>query len=357
MSFGSDNWAGTTDRVMSVLAEANEGLAPAYGHDSWTGRARDLLSEQFQTDVAAFFVGTGTAANSLSLAQYARPGGIALCHPDAHVGGDEAGAPHLFSAGLQIDPVDGPAGRIAPRALSERLSRFTGNVHHGRPVAVSIANVNELGQCYSTADVAEIAAIARRYGCAVHMDGARFVNALARTGASPADLTWRAGVDVLSLGLTKCGAWCAEAVILFDTKLREDFSFRQMQAAQLFSKSRFVAAQFVAMLEDNHALGLAAHANGMADRIAATMRGSAEASLLLEPQANEVFAYLAPQAAERLRAAGIAFAPWQVRSAHIAPPPHADWTLSRFIASFRTTEAEIDALAAALGHAPAAANA
>lgn len=349
MSFGSDNWAGTTDRVMAVLAEANEGLAPAYGHDHWTGRAHDILSDQFETDVAAFFVATGTAANSLSLAQFARPGGVAICHPDAHVGGDEAGAPHLFSPGLQISPVDGPAGRISPKALSARFAAFTGNVHHGRPVAVSIANINELGQCYSTADIAEIAALARRHDCALHMDGARFVNALAHTGASPADLTWRAGVDVLSLGLTKCGAWCAEAVILFNTKLREDFSFRQMQGAQLFSKSRFVAAQFVAMLEDNHALGLAAHANTMGARIAAVLRDTPHSALLLEPQANEVFAFLSPDAATRLREADIAFAPWQLRSAHAAAAPHEGWILARFIASFRTTEAEIDALASAIG--------
>ena len=167
MSFGSDNWAGASPRVMEVLAEANSELAPAYGNDHWTGRARDILSDQFEKDVAAFFVGTGSAANSLALGAFARPGGIVIAHTDAHLARDEAGAPLLFSPGMQIDVIDGPEGRICPKALAARLKNYgERDVHRGRPVAVSITNVNEIGQCYSTADVAEIAAIARRRGCA-----------------------------------------------------------------------------------------------------------------------------------------------------------------------------------------------
>ncbi len=349
MSFGSDNWAGASNRVMEVLAEANAELAPAYGNDHWTGRARDILSDQFEKDVAAFFVGTGTAANSLALGAYARAGGIVLAHTDAHLAHDEAGAPLLFSPGMQIELVDGPNGRISPKALAARLKSFgERDVHRGRPVAVSITNVNELGQCYSTADVAEIAALARRRHCAVHMDGARFVNALAHTGASPADLTWRAGVDVLSLGLTKAGAWCAEAVILFDPAMREDFAYRHKQGAQLFSKNRFAAAQFVAMLEDNHALGLATHANRMGRAVADALTRSEAAALLLPPQANEVFAFLSPAARDRLTRAQITFAPWQTRSAHAAAPPEPDWMLCRFVASFRTSDADVAALERAL---------
>lgn len=351
MSFGSDNWAGASDRVMAALAEANEGVAPAYGNDAWTGRAHDILSDQFERDVAAFFVATGSAANSLALASVSRPGGVVFCHTDAHAAHDEAGAPLLFAPGTQIELVDGPDGRIDPKALAARLAGFApGDVHRGRPAAVSITNVNELGQCYSTADVAEIAAIARKRGCAVHMDGARFVNALAHTGASPADLTWRAGVDIMSLGLTKAGAWCAEAVILFNPALREEFAYRHKQGAQLFSKNRFAAAQFVALLEDNHGRTLAAHANRMGQAVADAINASDDAQLLLAPQANEVFAFLSPAAAGRLREAKIAFAaPWHRRSAHATEPPAPDWTLSRFVASFRTTDAEVAALAQALG--------
>lgn len=349
MSFGSDNWAGASDRVMAALAEASEGLAPAYGGDAWTGRAHDILSDHFERDVAVFFVATGSAANSLALASVAKPGGVVFCHVDAHIGEAEAGAPLMFSPGTQLALVDGPEGRMSPKALAARLAEFPpGDVHRGRPVAVSITNVNELGQCYRAADVAEIAAIARRRGCAVHMDGARFVNAVAHTGASPADLTWRAGVDLMSLGLTKGGAWCAEAVILFDPSRRADFAYRHKQAAQLFSKNRFAAAQFVALLQDNHALGLAAHANGMASAVGEVLTASGVARLLLAPQSNEVFAWLAPEAVERVRAAGIAFAPWQARSAHIGAPPAAGWTLCRFVASFRTRDEEVEALAKAL---------
>ena len=349
MSFGSDNWAGASQRVMEVLAEANAELAPAYGNDHWTGRARDLLSDQFEKDVAAFFVGTGSAANSLALGAFARPGGIVIAHTDAHLARDEAGAPLLFSPGMQIDVIDGPDGRISPKALAARLKGYgERDVHRGRPVAVSITNVNEIGQCYSTADVAEIAAIARRRGCAVHMDGARFVNALAHTGASPADLTWRAGVDVLSLGLTKAGAWCAGAVILFDPKMRDEFAYRHKQGAQLLSKNRFAAAQFVAMLEDNHALGLATHANRMGQTVADVLEASGGAELYLRPQANEVFAFLSPAARERLTEAQIAFAPWHTRSAHAKTSPDPDWALCRFVTSFRTSDAEVAALEEAL---------
>lgn len=347
ITFGSDNWAGASDRVMAVLAEANAGPAPAYGADEWTARARSLLSSMFEREVTVYFVATGSAANALALAAYARPGGVVFCHEDAHIARDEAGAPGLFAPQM-LDPLDGRAGRIDPEHLTERLGHYApGSVHGGRPVSISLTNVNEIGQCYAPADVAGLAEIAKSRGMAVHMDGARFANALAYLGASPADLTWRAGVDILSLGLTKTGGWCAEAVVLFDTGLAQDTAFRHKQAAMLFSKNRFAAAQFCALLEDGHALQLAEHANRMAATLADRL-ADAGAPPVFPPQSNEVFTFLTNAAANRLGAAGIAAYPWDTRSAYLPVPPDKEMTLHRFVASYRTTEADVDALATAL---------
>jgi len=350
MSFGSDNWAGAADWVMAVLAEANDGQAPAYGGDAWTARAEAAIGQWFEHDVAVMFVATGTAANSLSLAIYSKPGGAVISHVDAHLARDEAGAPQLFAPGTQLDTMDGAHGRIAPADLAARLACYKpGDVHFGRPTVVSITNVNEIGQCYGPAEVAEIAAVARTSDCALHMDGARFANALAFTGASPADLTWRAGVDIMSLGFTKTGGWAAEAIVMFDPSMREDAGYRQMQAAQLFSKNRFASAQFVALLQDGHVMELAGHANRMAEQIALVIDTSDRAVLVLPPQSNEVFAYVSPEGAARIKAAGIAYAPYRFRSAFLPAPPQEDWTLCRFVANFRTRDEEIASLAAALG--------
>ncbi|MEM6763139.1 MAG: beta-eliminating lyase-related protein [Pseudomonadota bacterium] len=349
MTFASDNWAGASDRVMAVLAEANERLAPAYGNDPWTGRAVDHLRDVFEHDLAVFFVGTGTAANALALATYAKPGGVVFCHVDAHVIRDEAMAPQLLSPGTHLETVDGPEARLSVDQLSDALESYPeGVVHHGRPTAVSITNVNEMGQCYTASDVAEIAAVAKRRGCALHMDGARFANAVAFTGSTPADLTWRAGVDVLSLGLTKTGGWCAEAVVFFDAAVRESAMYRHKQAGQLLSKNRFAAAQFVALLEENHALSLATRANAIAADIAAVLEKSGQATLVYPPQSNEVFAYVSPRARAGMEEAGITVAPWLARSAHTPPAPDAEWKMVRFVASFRTTPADVESLRTAL---------
>ncbi|WP_420393348.1 threonine aldolase family protein [Acuticoccus sp.] len=352
-TFASDNWAGASDRVMAALALANEGTAPGYGADEWTARARSLIADLFERDVTVFFVATGSAANSLALAATSRPGGVVFCHADAHIARDEAGAPVLFAPQI-IDPVDGPGGRIDPDLLAARVAAYLpGNVHDGRPAALSLTNVTELGQCYTPDEVARLAEIARSRGMAVHVDGARFMNALAYLGVSAADLTWRSGVDVLSLGLTKTGGWCAEAVVLFDPSLAEDTAYRHKQSAMLFSKNRFAAAQFCALLEGGHAAELAGHANRMAARLADRL-AEAGAPPVMPPQSNEVFAFLTPNAAARLSEAGIGAYAWAARSRHLPAAPAPDAALHRFVASFRTTEADIDAVATALG-LPAAA--
>lgn len=349
MTFASDNWAGASDRVMAALAEASAGPAAAYGADPWTARATALIAETFEHDVTAYFVGTGSAANSLALACALRPGGVVFCHSDAHIARDEAGAPLLFSPGTALDLVDGPAGRIDPEALRRRIASYRpGNVHQGRPGVVSLTNVNEIGQCYTVADVAAVADVAKAHGLPVHLDGARLMNAVAHLGASPADLTWRAGVDVVSLGLTKTGGWCAEVVVFFDPALGEDAAWRHKQSAMLFSKNRFAAAQVAELLSDGHALNLAAHANRMAAELAGTL-ASAGVALLYPAASNELFAWLRPTDAARLAAAGVTVYPWEFTSAHHPAPPSTEHMLHRFVASFRTTAADVAMVGVALG--------
>ncbi|WP_108659838.1 threonine aldolase family protein [Acuticoccus kandeliae] len=349
MSFASDNWAGASDKVMEALAAANNGLAPSYGADVTTAKATEALAAYFEKEIAVFFVSTGSAANSLAVASYSRPGGVVFCHVDAHLARDEAGAPGLAAPGLMLDLLDGPRGQIAPEALRARLAAYQeGNVHHGQPALVSLTNANEIGQCYTPREVATLAEIAKERGVPVHMDGARFSNALAFLGVSPAELTWRSGVDVISLGFTKAGAWCAEAVVFFEPLMKRDVAYRHKQLGQLFSKNRFVAAQVGAMVKDEHALTLSRHANRMARAVADALSESGKGQILYPPQANEVFAYLSPELAARLADLGIKAGQWESLSRTMPGPRSPDWSLYRFVASFRTSDGDIAALKQAL---------
>jgi threonine aldolase len=335
--------------VVEALAQANAGDAPAYGGDAFTARAKAMLADYFERDVTAFFVATGSAANALCLSAFSRPAGVVFCAMDAHIARDEAGAPLLFAPGQSLHPVEGPAGRIDPAALSEALDYYPpGVVHHGQGAAVSLTNVNEFGQSYTPDQTAAVAEVAKARGCRVHLDGARFSNALAWTGAAPADLTWRAGVDAVSLGLTKTGGWCAEVAVFFDGAIAADAMYRHKQAAQLFSKNRFAAAQVTALLQDGHARDLAAHANAMGARLADAVDAAESAALVLRPQSNEVFVYLSPDASERLEAAGFPVRAWMPHTRRLPPPPDPSWTMARFVASFRSTEEEVSRFAAAL---------
>lgn len=352
MTFASDNWAGASDRVMEALAAANAGDAPAYGGDALTARAKALLADYFEHEVAAWFVATGSAANAVCLATFSRPAGVVFCAMDAHIARDEAAAPLLFAPGSTMHPVEGPGGRIGPEELAEALAHYpSGVVHHGQAAAVSLTNVNEFGQCYTPQETAAVSEVARARGLRVHLDGARFSNALAWTGASPADLTWRAGVDAVSLGLTKTGGWCAEVAVFFDPAAAADAAYRHKQAAQLFSKNRFAAAQVIALLEEGHAMSLATHANAMGERLAAAVEAAEDAALVLPTQSNEVFAYLSPAAAGRLEAAGFPVRTWTPHTRRLPPPPDPSWRMARFVASFRSTDDEVARFAAALAPA------
>jgi len=347
MIFASDTWAGVSDKVMAALAAASRHGGPAYGGDQITRRVEARFNELFEREVTVFLVGTGTAANTLALAMCARPGGVILCHSEAHILVDEAGASEAL--GSRVLGIEGRHGKIAPEAIAAALERFQpDHVHTGQPVAVSITEVTELGAAYSPAEIAAIAAVAHGRGLPLHVDGARFAGALAALNVSPADLTWRAGVDMMSFGATKNGCLASEAVVFFDRARAADFVFARQRAGHGFSKAWFLAAQMEAYLADSLWLDNAHHANAMAARLADVIRKSGTARLALEPAANEVFVIL-PQALDgHLRAAGVVYGPWSAASFPPAERPRAGEVLVRMVTTFATTAAEIDRFAAVL---------
>lgn len=345
MIFASDNWAGASEPVIAALAAAARKGGPAYGADEITKAVERRFAEIFEHEVAVFLVASGTFANSLSLSAYARPGGIVYAHRDAHIGVDEAGATEFFGGGLKIAPLEADAGKISPVALTAALERFSvRSFHAGQPVALSVTQLTELGAAYTPGDVATLAKIAKSTGIAVHMDGARFANAIAGLGVSPADMTWRAGVDVLSFGGTKNGCIAAEAVIFFDAKHAANAGFVRQRAGHGFSKNWFVAAQLAAYLEKDHWLDLARHSNAMAARLVAAVRGSKRARLAFEPAGNEVFVILETAVDQRLRAAGAQYYPWTPESLPVAERPGPGEALVRMLTSWQTTAADVDRL-------------
>jgi threonine aldolase len=348
MIFASDNWAGASEKVMAALAEQAKRGGPAYGDDLLTKLAERRFAEVFERKVAVFFVATGTAANALSLAAYAQPGAVAFCHREAHLIADEPGSAELFG-GIRLIGLSGDAGKIAPDTLDRAVARFPeGNTHHGRPVAVSLSQLTELGAAYTVEEVGALGEVAKRRGLAMHMDGARFAGAVAGLGASPADLTWRAGVDVLSFGGTKNGCLAAEAVIFFEPAAGQGFGLARQRAGHTFSKSWFVAAQFDAYLDHGHWLDLARAANAAAGRLADALRKCREARLVRDPDGNQVFAILSKGLDHRLRAAGAVYHPWSAESLPEDERPDSDEVLVRLVASFNAAGEDVDRFAAAL---------
>lgn len=349
MYFASDNWAGASAQVANALLNAGNGSVPAYGADDQTRVAVDWFSEVFEHDVSVFFVATGTAANSLSLASVMKPAGIVLCHDVAHIACDEAGAPEFLSGGRLVS-IPGARGKLTPDALEAAIGRyFPAAVHHGRPVAVSLSQSTEWGTVYTVEEVTALAAVAHAYGLKVHMDGARLANALAFLGCQPADITWKAGVDVLSFGGTKNGCWCAEAVVFFNTKKAEDFGYIRKRAGQLFSKSRFVAAQFQGYFDRGHWLDNAFHANTMAKRLATGISQLSTGRVVWEPEANAVFAIWPKAVSARLKSAGAQFHEWNPAGLSDSEKPGDDEDLVRLVTSFATAAHEVDHFLKALG--------
>ena len=351
MDFTSDNATGASPEILRAVVAANDGTAPAYGADDWSRRAERALAEVFETDLAAYLVATGTGANALALSALVEPWGAALCHEFAHVAVDECGAPEFFAGGAKLAQVAGPAGKIAPQGLRDMLELMPrGIVKQVQPMALSLAQATECGTIYSLDELAALADIAHAAGLSVHMDGARFANALVALGCTPAEMSWKAGVDVLSLGATKNGALACEAVIFFDKSKADSFPFRRKRGGHTLSKGRLLGAQMLAYLEDGRWLKTAAHANAMAARLEARLRALPGARVAFARQAHEVFAILPTAAHERLQRAGARYHPWTSRALEPADRPQPGETFVRLICSFATTAGEVDAfLAAAAG--------
>lgn len=304
--FASDNCSGISPEALQALLAANDGDAPGYGDDEWTRRVSERLREVFATDCDVYFVFNGTAANSLALASLCQSYHSVICHELAHVETDECGGPEFFSNGSKLLPVGGAGGKLTPAAVQEVITRRS-DLHFPKPRVVTLTQATEVGTVYRPAEVAAIAELAHAKGLRVHMDGARFSNAVASLGVAPADITWRAGVDVLCFGGTKMGLPVGEAVVFFDRKLSEDFAWRCKQAGQLASKMRFLSAPWLGMLEGDAWLRHAAHANAMAQRLAAGLAGISGARLLFPVEANGVFVALPDAVQQGLRERGWRF--------------------------------------------------
>ena len=305
MRFFSDNAAAACPAVLDALAEANR-LDTAYDGDEWSLRLDGAFSDLFEAEVRALWVGTGTAANCIGLATLCPPYGGIICHRDAHIEVDEAGAPGFYTHGGKLILVDGPGAKVTPEAAAEARGRIRADVHQVQPKALSITNATEYGLTYSPQETAALGEFARSHGLGLHLDGARFANAVVSTGASPADLSWRAGVDVMSFGFTKNGGMNAEALIFFRADLAEEALVLRKRAGHLLSKGRYLAAQILAMLEEDVWLDNARAANAAA-QVLATACGN---RLVYPVQANELFVRMSAAEATALRAQGFDFYDW-----------------------------------------------
>jgi threonine aldolase len=307
MRFFSDNAAAAHPKVLQAIAEANH-LDTAYDGDAWSGRLDRAFSELFETEVRAFWVTTGTVANCLALAALCPPYRGILCHKDAHIEVDEAGAPGCFTGGAKLMLLDGVGAKVVPEAVAEASDRIRKDVHQVQPAALSITNATEYGLAYRASEVAALGRLAADRGLYFHMDGARLANALAFTGESLADVTWRAGVDALSFGFVKNGGLNAEMLILFRTELADEIAVRRKRAGHLLSKGRYLAAQVLAMLEGGLWLQNARAANAAAQQLAQAARDR----LVYPVEANEIFLRASADEAARLRGLGFDFYDWGV---------------------------------------------
>jgi threonine aldolase len=342
-NFGSDNVGPADPRVMEAVLAANAGVVGSYGADPWTKRLETMTSELFETETTVFPVATGTAANALALSALVPPFGSIYCDDVAHIMNDEGGAPELYTGGAKLLTLPSPDGRMDPTALNRAIARrrVTG-VHQSPAAAISLTQATEWGTSYTPAHVQAVSEVARANGLRVHMDGARFANALAHLGCTPAAVTWQAGVDVLVLGATKNGALAAEAVVFFDAGLAQDFGRRRKRGGHLLSKQRFLSAQLVAYLDDGLWLRNGASANASAQRLATGLAALPGVSLAQPVEANEVFALLPERLIRSLETAGYIFYRWAVRDGDA--PGSAAGSIVRLVCAFDTTSRDVDAL-------------
>lgn len=342
-NFCSDNTAGAAPEILDAIVAANEGRAMPYGNDDVTRRVEARFAEIFETEVAVLPVATGTAANVLALTALTPPFGAIYCHEDAHIHVDECGAPEFYTGGAKLVPLAGANGKLDPATLARAITG-AGVVHAVQPAAISLTQASEAGTVYSLDEVAAIAKLARAHGLGLHMDGARFANALVALGCTPAEATWKAGVDALSFGATKNGALAAEAVLLFKPALAATLGYRRKRGGHLFSKMRFLSAQLEAYLRDDLWLRNARHANAMAARLGEGLAALDGVAVIRPVEANEVFARLPAATIEGLLGRGFAFYRWG---------PEANREI-RLVTAFDTPETDVAAFLAAVRELAAA---
>jgi threonine aldolase len=337
MNFASDNAYGALPQIWAALQAADRGTALAYGDDAITKRLGERFAELFECRVTVFPVLTGTAANALALACLTPPYGAVLCHRDSHIMTSECGAPEFFS-GAKLIGLEGADGKLAPQAIAEALEGLDGSVHSVQPRVVSLSQASELGTVYSCAQLTAISELSHARGLKLHMDGARFANAMAHLGCTPAEATWKCGVDVLSFGATKAGALAAEAVVFFDQAAAQDFAYRRKRGGHLASKMRYVSAQLEAMLEGDLWRISAARANALAAHLADGLKQVPGIEIAAPVETNMVFARMPVEQAARLRAGGAEFHDWL--------PPKDGKALVRLAIAFATPEEDVTKLIA-----------
>ena len=336
IDYRSDNTGRAAPEILEALVRANTGTALGYGADEWTARLQERFRELFEAPVRVFPVATGTAANALSLAAASPSWGLVYCSEAAHINTAEANAAGFFGGGLKLVPVAGPHGRVDPDAFARSLAAIQpGQLHRGQPAAVNITQASDVGTVYPLAEIRAVAEIAKRRRLKVHMDGARFANALARLECSPAEMSWRAGVDILSFGATKNGGALCDAIVVFNPELADGLAVQLRRAGQVWSKMRFASAQLMAYVENGLWLQLAAASNAVAARIAGGIEAVPGLRLVAPVEVNELFLELPGAAMDALEREGFQF--------YRRSP-----TLARFVCRFDTSEAEADALIAAL---------
>lgn len=329
--FASDNYSGVCPEVLEAILSANEGYAPAYGNDIYTKIASDKLRKLFEFNCEVFFVFNGTSANSLALASMSNSFHSVICHELSHIETDECGAPEFFSNGAKLLLAQGEKGKLTPKSIEQLATKRT-DIHYPKPKVISITQSTEVGTVYTLEELRAIRAMADKYDLKIHMDGARFANAVASLGISPADATWKVGVDVLCFCGTKNGMALGEAVIFFDKKLAEDFEYRCKQSGQLASKMRYISAQWIGLLENDIWLKNANHANAMARYFEQELRTIEGVKFLFEVEANAVFIELDPTILENLRLKGWLFYTFIGEGG------------ARFVFSWNSTKERIDAL-------------
>jgi len=342
MIFGSDNLVGASAQVLDALVRANQGALAGYGTDEITRRVEKRFCDLFERDVSVFLVVTGTAANALSLAAAVPPWGMAICHREAHIHEDECGAPEFFTHGAKLAGLPGVAGKMSTAVLSEFLTTLAASSKQMPPKLVSLSQVTEAGTVYTLEEIAEVSDICRRHGLSLHMDGARFANALATLGCSPAQMTWKRGVDIVSFGASKNGCLAAEAIIVFDPDLAKDLEYRRKRSGHTLSKGRLLGAQMEAYLQNDHWLDNARHANAMAALLLEGLAAIPGVRLPWPSEANEVFPIIPKRMDEALRSAGAQYFPWQTGSLPTGESIGSDEILIRLVTSFATEKDTVE---------------